>query len=103
MRSRTPMQGRHAALKLDDLFPLLDNQALQLGGRQAIKIAGRRHAHKESDSRRLGNLIIIPMPRVLPLSPENAWSGSDSKPPPPPTNHPSPKPHITLRHHSLYI
>jgi Ku protein len=33
--------------------------------RQDIKIVGRRHAHKESDSRRLGNLIILP--RLSPL------------------------------------
>jgi hypothetical protein len=90
-------QGRHHSLKLDDLFPLLDNQALQLGGRQAIKIAGRRHAHKESDSRRLGNLIIIPMPRVLSLSPDNARSGSDCKRPATNTNGPSVKPGKSLR------
>ena len=28
-------QGRHHSLKLDELFPLLDNQAPQLGGRPA--------------------------------------------------------------------
>jgi hypothetical protein len=53
---------RHHSLLLDDLPPLLDNQAFQLGWRQAVKIVGRRHTHKESDSRRLGNLIITPPP-----------------------------------------
>src|SRR5580704_17570283 len=60
-------QPRHQSLQLDQLLPLLDNQALQFGRRQVVKIVGRRHAHNASDSRRLENLIIIPMPRLLPL------------------------------------
>ena len=47
-------------------FPLLHNQALQLGVRQTVKILGRRHSQNESDSRPPGNRKIIP-PRVLPL------------------------------------
>src|SRR5207248_185044 len=53
-------QRRHQSLKLDQLFPLLDDQAFQLGGWQTVQVIGRRHAKNESDSRRSGNLIIIP-------------------------------------------
>src|SRR6266852_8978695 len=60
-------QSRHHSLQLNYLLPLLDNQALQLGVRQAVKIVRRRHTHLESDSRTLGNLIILPPPRLLPL------------------------------------
>src|ERR1700691_3265026 len=59
-------QRRHRSLQLDHLLPLLDNQALQLGVRQAVKIVGRRHARNESDSCPPVNRIIIP-PRLLPL------------------------------------
>ena len=53
-------QRRHHSLQLDHLLPLLDNQALQLGVRQAVKIRWRRHAQNKSDSRQLVNRIIIP-------------------------------------------
>jgi hypothetical protein len=59
-------QRRHHSLQLDQFFPLPDNQALQLGVRQTVKIIGRRHTQNESDSRPPVNRIIIP-PRVLPL------------------------------------
>src|SRR5215470_2451930 len=54
------------SLQLRHLLKQFDHQALQLGMGQAIKIDRRRHAQNESDSRRRGNLIIIP-PWVLPL------------------------------------
>src|SRR5262249_6621527 len=54
------------SLQLRHLLKQFDHQALQLGMGQAIKIDRRRHAQNESDSRRCGNLIIIP-PWVLPL------------------------------------
>jgi hypothetical protein len=57
------------ALRFRHLLQKPQYQALQLGRRQTINILGQRHAHKESDSRRLENLIIIPMPRLLPLLP----------------------------------
>ena len=66
-------QRRHHSVQLRQIFALLHHQALELGLRQAIKISGRRingrrHAHVESDLRRLGNLIIIPPPPpLLPL------------------------------------
>src|SRR6266849_5248652 len=63
-------QSRHHSLQLDHLLPLLDDQALQFGLRQVVKIVGRRHAHNESDSRPPENLIIVP-PRLLPLLPES--------------------------------
>src|SRR5262249_52464439 len=56
------------SLQLRHLLKQFDHQALQLGMGQAIKIDRRRHAENESDSRRRGNLIIIP-PWVLPLLP----------------------------------
>ena len=74
VRSRRPAlkprnlvpQRRYHSLQLDHLLPLLDNQALQLGVRQAVQIIGRRHAQNKSDSHPPVNRIIIP-PRVLPL------------------------------------
>src|ERR1700735_5414327 len=59
--------GRNRSLQCRHLFQKLQNQVLQLGRRQTVNILKRRHAHKESDSRRLENLIIIPMPRLFPL------------------------------------
>src|SRR5271170_7369547 len=59
--------GRNRSLQCRHLFQKLQNQVLQLGRRLTVNILRRRHAHKESDSRRLENLIIIPMPRLLPL------------------------------------
>src|SRR5208282_3122381 len=59
-------QRRNHSLQLDHLFPLLHNQALQLGVRQTVKIPGRRHSQNESDSRPPENRKIIP-PLVLPL------------------------------------
>src|SRR5271167_227321 len=59
--------GRNRSLQCRHLFQKLQNQVLQLGRRQTVNILRRRHAHKESDSRRLVNLIIIPLPRLLPL------------------------------------
>src|SRR6266849_10057796 len=50
-------QSRHHSLQLDYLLPLLDNQALRLSLRQAVKIVGRPHAHNESESRPPENLI----------------------------------------------
>ena len=63
-------QRRNHSLQLNHLFPLLHNQALQLGVRQTVKIRGRRHSQNESNSRPPGNRKIIP-PRVLPLLPIN--------------------------------
>ena len=60
-------QRRHHSLQLNDLLPLLDNQAFQLGMRQAVKIVRRRHPQRESDSRSPVNRKIIPLPRLLPL------------------------------------
>jgi hypothetical protein len=50
-------QSRYHALQFNDLPPLLDNQALQFGRRQAVKILRRRHARNGSDSRSKANLI----------------------------------------------
>ena len=59
-------QRRNHSLQLDHLFPLLHNQALQLGVRQTVKIPGRRHSQNEFDLRPPENCKIIP-PLVLPL------------------------------------
>jgi hypothetical protein len=60
-----------AQAEADRLGPTICSHCLTTkpfsSARQAVKIVGRRHARKESDSCRFGNLIIIPMPRVLPL------------------------------------
>ena len=56
---------RNRSLQFRHLFQKPEYQALQLGRRQTINILGQRHARKESDSPRLGNLIIIPTPRLL--------------------------------------
>jgi len=57
---------RHHALQLDHLLPLFDNQARQLGVRQAVPIIRRRHAQNESDSHPPVDRIIV-RPRILPL------------------------------------
>jgi amidase len=59
--------GRNRSLQFRYLLQKLHYQALQLGRRQTVNILGQRHARKESDSPRLGNLIIIPTPPLLPL------------------------------------
>src|SRR5438034_10099317 len=52
--------------QLRQLLPLLHHQALQLGMRKTVKICGRQHSQKESDSCPLVNRKILP-PQVLPL------------------------------------
>src|SRR5262249_37346248 len=56
------------SLQLRHLLKQFDHQPLQLAIGQGIKTDRRRHAQNESDSRRRGNLIIIP-PWILPLLP----------------------------------
>jgi hypothetical protein len=53
--------------QLGHLLQQPQHQIFQVGVRKAVKIGRRRHSH-ESDSRPLGNRIIIP-PRLLPLLP----------------------------------
>ena len=63
--------SRNRSAQLRHLCQKLQHQVLQLGRRQVLKIRGRRHTHLESDSRPFGNLIILPLPRVLPLLLQN--------------------------------
>src|ERR1700730_344160 len=54
--------------QLGHLLQQPQHQIFQVGVRKAVKIGRRRHSQNESDSRPLGNRIIIP-PRLLPLLP----------------------------------
>jgi hypothetical protein len=58
---------RNRSPQLRHLFQQLQHQALEISVGKAIEVCGRRHAHNESDSCPLGNRIILPSPRVLPL------------------------------------
>jgi hypothetical protein len=58
---------RNYSPQFGHFFKQLQHQALQIARRKIIKVCRRRHSHKESDSCTLGNLIIVPPPRVLPL------------------------------------
>jgi hypothetical protein len=57
-------KSRHHPLQVADLPPLLDHQALELSIRQWSRSSGGGNADKDTDSRRLGNLIIVPRPRL---------------------------------------
>jgi hypothetical protein len=66
-RHGLPRTRRNRSPQIGYVFQQLQHQTLEIGVRKAIEVCGRRHAGKESDSPRLGNLIIIPMPGLLPL------------------------------------
>src|SRR5215472_16054815 len=60
--------SRDRSAQLRHLHQQPQHQVLQLSRRQMVEISRRRHGHLESDSRLLGNLIILP-PQLLPLLP----------------------------------
>jgi hypothetical protein len=58
---------RNRSAQIGNLLQQLHYQQLQLAGRKTVNVLGQRHTRRESDSRRLENLIIVPLPRLLPL------------------------------------
>src|SRR5580704_12191776 len=60
---------RNRSAQIGHLLQQLHHQQLQLGRRKSVNVLGQRHARRESDSRRFENLIIVPLPRLLPLLP----------------------------------
>src|ERR1700686_200709 len=73
--------SRNHSAQIGNLLQQLDHQQLQLSRRKIVNVLGKRHARKESDSRRLENLIIVPLPRLLPLLPKSPVSCEENRAP----------------------
>ncbi len=57
----------HRTPQIRVLRQSFQQQGLQLGARKTVDVLGQNHAQYQSDSRPAENLIIVPMPRLLPL------------------------------------